>query len=61
MFGGLGMRFGYTILYVDDVSRAIDFYGRARRRARRFVSDDATYGEMETGDTTLSFASHALV
>lgn len=55
------MRFGYTILYVEDVSRAIEFYERAFGLARRFVSDDATYGEMETGDTTLSFASHTLV
>ena len=54
------MRFGYTILYVEDVSRAIDFYERAFGLARRFVTDDATYGEMETGDTTLSFASHGL-
>jgi lactoylglutathione lyase len=55
------MRFGYTILYVDDVSRAIDFYERAFGLARRFVTDDATYGEMETGETTLSFARHTLV
>jgi lactoylglutathione lyase len=61
MFGGQGMRFGYTILYVDDVSRAIDFYERAFGLARRFMADDATYGEMETGDTTLSFARHTLV
>ena len=55
------MRFGYTILYVEDVTRAIDFYERAFGLTRRFVSDDASYGEMETGDTTLSFASHILV
>ena len=55
------MQFGYTILYVEDVTRAIDFYERAFGLTRRFVSDDATYGEMETGDTTLSFASHSLV
>ena len=54
------MRFGYTILYVDDVSRAIDFYERAFGLSRRFITDDATYGEMDTGDTTLSFASHTL-
>jgi lactoylglutathione lyase len=55
------MRFGYTILYVEDVARAIDFYERAFGLARRFVTDDATYGEMETGETTLSFARHTLV
>jgi lactoylglutathione lyase len=61
MFGGRGMRFGYTILYVEDVARAVDFYERAFGLARRFVTDDVTYGEMETGETTLSFASHTLV
>lgn len=40
------MRFGYTILYVDDVARAIDFYERAFGLTCRFVADDATYGEM---------------
>jgi lactoylglutathione lyase len=61
MFGGAGMRFGYTILYVEDVARAIEFYERAFGITRRFVTDDATYGEMETGDTTLSFARHTFV
>ncbi len=55
------MRFGYTILYVENVTRAIDFYERAFGLTRRFVSDDETYGEMETGHTTLSFAEHGLV
>ncbi len=54
------MRFGYTILYVEDVAVAIDFYERAFGLSRRFMTDDATYGEMETGDTTLSFAKHTL-
>lgn len=53
------MRFGYTILYVGDVATAIDFYERAFGLARRFVSDDGAYGELETGETTLAFASHA--
>jgi uncharacterized glyoxalase superfamily protein PhnB len=54
------MQFGYTILYVEDVAAAIDFYERAFGLARRFISDDATYGEMDTGGTTLSFAKHTL-
>ena len=54
------MRFGYTILYVDDVAGTIDFYERASGISRRFIADDATYGEMDTGNTTLSFASHTL-
>ena len=54
------MRLGYTILYVEDVAAAIDFYERAFGLSRRFVTDDGTYGEMETGGTTLSFAKHTL-
>ena len=54
------MRFGYTILYVEDVAGAIDFYERAFGLSRRFITDGVTYGEMDTGDTTLSFAKHTL-
>ncbi len=52
------MRFGYTILYVEDVARAIDFYERAFGLSRRFITDDVTYGEIETDDTPPSFAKH---
>ena len=55
------MRFGYTILYVQDVPQAVDFYERAFGMTRKFIADDATYGEMASGDTTLSFAAHAMV
>jgi uncharacterized glyoxalase superfamily protein PhnB len=55
------MRFGYTILYVNDVPQAIDFYERAFRLTRRFITDDGAYGELDTGATTLAFAAHALV
>ncbi len=55
-----GMRLGYAILYVRDVAAALDFYERAFGLERRFVAEDATYGELETGDTTLSFAAHSM-
>jgi hypothetical protein len=42
MFGGRSMRFGYTILYVEDVAVAITFSERAFGRSRRFITDDAT-------------------
>jgi uncharacterized glyoxalase superfamily protein PhnB len=54
------MRFGYTIIYVADVEAAIAFYERAFGFSRRFIADDGTYGELESGETTLSFASHDL-
>jgi lactoylglutathione lyase len=53
------MRFGYAIVYVDDVPATLDFYERAFGLTRGYVADGATYGELETGDTRLAFVSHA--
>lgn len=53
------MKFGYTILYVADVSATIAFYESAFGLTRRFVHESG-YGELDTGGTTLSFASFAL-
>jgi catechol 2,3-dioxygenase-like lactoylglutathione lyase family enzyme len=54
------VRFGYTIVYVPDVPAALDFYARAFGFEQGFVSPDGSYGELVTGQTTLSFASEAL-
>ncbi len=54
------MRFGYTILYVDDVYASLEFYERAFGQARSFVHESGQYGELETGATSLAFASHEL-
>ena len=54
------MRFGYTILYVRDVAASLDLYERAFGQRRRFVHDSGEYAELETGTTTLAFASHEL-
>lgn len=54
------MHFGYTIVYVPDVEQAIAFYETAFGFSRRFVSEDGGYGELETGDTTLSFAANSM-
>lgn len=54
------MKLGYTILYVHDVIRAVEFYERAFDLKRRFVSDDTMYAELDTGATTLSFAAYGL-
>lgn len=51
------MRFGYTILYVEDVERAVSFYEEAFGLERRFVHESGQYAEMETGQTALAFAS----
>lgn len=54
------MKLGYTILYVPDVMTAVDFYERAFSLKRRFVHDSGQYAEMETGSTTLGFASEGM-
>ncbi len=50
------MKFGYTILYVSDVERAVSFYESAFGLKRAFVHESG-YGEMATGETKLAFAS----
>jgi catechol 2,3-dioxygenase-like lactoylglutathione lyase family enzyme len=54
------MKFAYTILYVPDVARAVEFYESAFGFQRRFVHESGTYAELQTGETTLSFASLSL-
>ncbi len=54
------MRFGYTIAYVQEVGRSVVFYERAFGLKRRFVDESGQYAEMETGETTLAFASNEL-
>lgn len=49
-------KLGYVIIYVPDVSKAIEFYERAFGIGRRFVHESGTYGELDTGATALAFA-----
>ncbi len=54
------MQLGYTILHVADVASSLSFFKRAFGFKRRFLHESETYGELETGNTTLSFAAHEL-
>ena len=54
------IKFAYTILYVRDVTKSVEFYEKAFGFTRKFVSPDNDYGELLVGETTLSFASTAL-
>lgn len=54
------MKLGYTIVYVPDVARSLDFFTAAFGLKRRFLHESGTYGELDTGDTTLAFAAHEL-
>lgn len=54
------MKFGYTIVYVPDVAASLEFFEQAFGFARRFLHESGTYGELQSGETTLSFAAHEL-
>lgn len=54
------IKFGYTIMYVQDVEKTLNFYEKAFGLNRKFITPDNSYGELITGDTTLSFASITL-
>jgi lactoylglutathione lyase len=54
------MKLGYTIVYVPDVAASLDFFSRAFGLRQRFLHESGTYGELDTGETTLAFAAHAL-
>lgn len=51
------VKFGYTILYVSDVTKSIEFYEQSFGFIRKFITPENDYGELETGQTTIAFAS----
>ena len=53
------MKFGYTIIYVSDVAASLAFFKTAFGLQTRFIHESG-YGELETGETTLAFATHDL-
>lgn len=54
------MKFGYTVIYVPDVSASLAFFEKAFGFTKRFIDELGDYGEMNTGETTLAFASHSI-
>jgi lactoylglutathione lyase len=54
------VKLGYTILYVVDVEKSISFYERCFGFQRKFITPEADYGELNTGESILSFASMTL-
>lgn len=51
------MQLGYTIIYVNSVENTLEFYKRAFNLKIKFLHESKDYGELETGSTTLAFAS----
>jgi lactoylglutathione lyase len=51
------VKLGYTILYVSNVTKSIEFYESAFGFERKFITPENDYAELSTGETTISFAS----
>ena len=54
------IKYTYTILYVENVTKSIEFYEKSFGFSRKFVTEENDYGEIITGETTISFASKKL-
>ncbi len=55
------MKFSYTIVYVDDVVKATEFYQQAFDLKTKFIHESNMYAEMESGQTTLAFANNEML
>ncbi|MDZ7964835.1 MAG: VOC family protein [Nostoc sp. DedSLP03] len=53
------MKFGYTVIWVDDVVKTVEFYEKAFGLVRRTLLEkgQSIWAEIETGNTTLAFSS----
>ena len=54
------MRYGATVIYVDEFSTAVDFYRRAFGFELLFLDETLGFAELKTGGTPLAIASHSL-
>lgn len=54
------MKFGYCIFYVESVDSTLRFFETAFQQKIRFLHESGMYGELETGETVLAFASHEM-
>lgn len=57
------MKLGYIVIYVKDVLQTIDFYKNAFGLETKLIYEkqgNVDYGELETGNIVLAFASHQL-
>lgn len=54
------IKYSYTILYVQDVEVAMRFYTEAFGFEKKFITPEKDYGELLSGETTISFALNSL-
>lgn len=54
------IKFKYVILYVENVEQSMNFYKNTFDTEIKFITPEKDYGELSTGETSLSFASVSL-
>jgi len=54
------IKYSYTILYVSQVEKTVQFYEQAFGFQRKFITPEQDYAELISGETTIAFASEAL-
>ena len=55
------LTFRTTGFFVEDVPATLDFYRRAFGMKERYVHPSQGYGELETGDTLLTFVGRQFI
>ena len=56
----MGLEYKHTIIIVMDVHKTLDFYQKVFGFEKKHVDEANCYGELDTGNTTLSFASYGM-
>lgn len=56
----MDIQYAYTILYVKDVPKSIEFYKNALGFEQKMLTPEEDYGEISSGATTLAFANFEL-
>jgi len=57
------MKYGYTLIYVEDVLKTLEFYEKAFGFERGMVYEEdgiVDYAELKTGEVAIGFASYDL-
>jgi uncharacterized glyoxalase superfamily protein PhnB len=55
------MKLNYVIIYVEDAVEATKVYEKAFGMKVKFIHESNMYAEMESGETTLSFANNEML
>ena len=51
------MKFGYSIIYVEDVVKTVSFYNQAFGFKTKMFTSEQDYAELHSGETTIAFAN----